>query len=97
MNKKLYERSHYISGEAGDRAYEKYLDRIRKGKNYIFYKKLSDMLWELGVSSYDVTIKDILEFIDQEMNSRNAYRYEWYAVNAEAAIELVLMENETRI
>lgn len=97
MNNALHERSGFIDGDAGDRAYEKYLERIRKGKNYKFYKKLSDMLWELEISSYDITVRDILEFVDKELNNRNAYRYEWYAANAEAAIELVLMETERRI
>lgn len=92
MNKELYGRSHFISGVAGDRAYVKYLEKIRKGKNYKFYKKLSDMLWELGISSYDMTVKDILEFVDKEMNNRNAYHYEWYSSDARRAIELVLLE-----
>ncbi len=96
MYEVLYKRSYFMSGDAGDRAYEKYLEKIRKGKNYKFYKKLSNMLWRLGML-YNISEKDILEFIDYEINSRNAYRYEWYATGAKRAIELVLIETERRV
>lgn len=97
MNECLYERSHFISGEKGDRAYEKYLDKIREGKNYKFYKEIADYLWECGVSAISGDIRRILTRIDEEFNNRYAYHYEWYSSDAKRALELVIMETEARV
>ncbi len=73
-----------------DKAYEKYLNRMRKKKNYLFYNELITRLIDDGIEIEEAL--KIVMMIHKERDETNGYHYSWYAHDACECINLIEME-----